>query len=516
MTSPSTTWSEAIAVEFTQPDVDMAGAVHHEIAARANTEAAAQAGHALMLRLNGAEAYEKVLLRAAAGAGKSYALVKMVCEALTSPNCLRVAVTAFKNKQVNALARRLGKELGRDGVCLFIADKHLPNLDADLVAAVTLAHRASEIPPNAQVVLAVAAKLGVMGESRRLAEHLGAGANGERTFDVLFVDEAWEMSLYLYDKVHKLAPVSFGVGDVGSCHRLTRVLTRGAATHATTHTARGLLLSRDWRPRLPSICLQSGGPPPSSYPYGERSTRIGIVSIVSARPEIGPSTCPSWAQMPRLFGMRSQRDFRHSSRSKASRTRKPPTSISPCSRWWRNYWPSCSKAVSPAMRQPSTARAVPMAAPVSVLCMPRPTTRSLWYLRHAIRPSMMRRTWLTDLPRSSAFSQAPYKLRPFDSWQGQTNRITVAIHPLSGADRLDEFNSAFGRLAVTCTRATHGLLMVARAGLEHLLADAQPDLARRSVSLEPERCPGRPTNGYSPPSREGLWWLAEVTNPLVS
>ena len=36
-----------------------------------------------------------------------------------------------------------------------------------------------------------------------------------------------------------------------------------------------------------------------------------------------------------------------------------------------------------------------------------------------------------------------------DSWQGQTNRITVAIHPLSGADQLDDFNSAFGRLAVT-------------------------------------------------------------------
>ena len=59
-----------------------------------------------------------------------------------------------------------------------------------------------------------------------------------------------------------------------------------------------------------------------------------------------------------------------------------------------------------------------------------------------------------------------------DSWQGQTNAITVAIHPLSGADQLDEFNSAFGRLAVTCTRATHGLLMVARRGLDDLLADA--------------------------------------------
>jgi hypothetical protein len=61
-----------------------------------------------------------------------------------------------------------------------------------------------------------------------------------------------------------------------------------------------------------------------------------------------------------------------------------------------------------------------------------------------------------------------------DSWQGQTNRITVAIHPLSGATQLDAFNSAFGRLAVTCTRATHGVLMVARAGLDELLLTAPP------------------------------------------
>ena len=57
-----------------------------------------------------------------------------------------------------------------------------------------------------------------------------------------------------------------------------------------------------------------------------------------------------------------------------------------------------------------------------------------------------------------------------DSWQGQTNRITIALHPLSGASRLDEFKPAFGRLAVTCTRATHGLLVLARSGLDELLA----------------------------------------------
>jgi len=59
-----------------------------------------------------------------------------------------------------------------------------------------------------------------------------------------------------------------------------------------------------------------------------------------------------------------------------------------------------------------------------------------------------------------------------DSYQGQTNGITVAIHPLTGASKLDDFNSAFGRLAVTCTRSTHGLLVVSRPGLDKLLGEA--------------------------------------------
>jgi hypothetical protein len=61
-----------------------------------------------------------------------------------------------------------------------------------------------------------------------------------------------------------------------------------------------------------------------------------------------------------------------------------------------------------------------------------------------------------------------------DSWQGQTNGITIAVHPLNGATDFDEFNSAFGRLAVTCTRATHGLLIVCRPGLIELLNQAPP------------------------------------------
>ena len=75
-----------------------------------------------------------------------------------------------------------------------------------------------------------------------------------------------------------------------------------------------------------------------------------------------------------------------------------------------------------------------------------------------------------------------------DSWQGQTNGLTVAIHPLTGAARLDEFNSAFGRLAVTCTRATHGLLMVAPTRPRPLLGDA----------------PARPGNPFGEPGNRHL------------
>ena len=63
-------------------------------------------------------------------------------------------------------------------------------------------------------------------------------------------------------------------------------------------------------------------------------------------------------------------------------------------------------------------------------------------------------------------------LSTVDAGQGQTNGITIAIHPLNGATDLDVFNSAFGRLAVASTRATHGLLMLSRPGLDGLLADA--------------------------------------------
>ncbi len=51
--------------------------------------------------------------------------------------------------------------------------------------------------------------------AKRLREHLGPGQHEDFVFDVLFVDEAWQLPHHLFDKVAKIAPITAGVGDVG-------------------------------------------------------------------------------------------------------------------------------------------------------------------------------------------------------------------------------------------------------------------------------------------------------------
>ena len=54
--------------------------------------------------LSGSTDIERILLKAAAGAGKSYVLKKLVADAIEHPTCLRVGVIAFQNRQLWPLA----------------------------------------------------------------------------------------------------------------------------------------------------------------------------------------------------------------------------------------------------------------------------------------------------------------------------------------------------------------------------------------------------------------------------
>ncbi|MBF4765006.1 hypothetical protein ISU07_17885 [Nocardioides islandensis] len=458
-------------LEFTLPEAELGDVRHHSQAAAENVVAAAEATNALMAVLHGTAPYEKVLLRAAAGAGKSYALVAMVGQALANPNCLRVAVTAFANKQVIPLAQRLGAVYGKGQVCLFVSEKWRPKLPDGIDDDLTVVTKSRDIPEDVRVVLGVSHKFRVFGERDRMLARLGAGANGERIFDVLFVDEAWQLPLHLFTGVEGYAPVAVGVGDVGQLPPIdpSENPWRGDPGYnpyrawPTAYERQESTFSRDlpavWRPTAEQLplwrafygdwdqldCVAAPGDRSIELP-----TLAGVASDVWAAVASGRPTLLEVAGLPDPEAP----DIDQPLLDVLERLLRPLLEGG-----FATVERTYDDAGDPddELRVESSA---PHGDPLVVVLATR---------NQAVDDAtaiVERLTEELDLPSGVLLAST------VDSWQGQTNRITVALHPLSGADRLDDFNSAFGRLAVTCTRATHGLLLLARAGLDQLLDDA--------------------------------------------
>ncbi|MBG0568173.1 hypothetical protein [Actinoplanes aureus] len=456
-------------VTFTTAAIDAHEALHHGEAARGNTVAAAEAGQALTAALSGVAEYDKILVRAAAGAGKTYALRHMVRQALAHPRCSRVGVTAFANKQIFPLAGALGRELGAERVCLFVARDRALEVPADVRDSVSIATTTGDIPNTCDVVVGTSHKLGALGELKRLIENVGPAGNGDLPFDVLFVDEAWQLPGHRYATVQGLAPISVGVGDVGQLPPLEpgqQNPWRGDAgynpyrawptSYPASATTRVVDLPAVWRPTAAQLplwrafytdwdqlhCVAGPGDraldlPPLTGVAGSVWAAVagGAPTLLEVGglpdPEAPDIDLPLLGVLEELLDPLLKNGFRTYARSYDGQGR-----------------PEGEVVVDSAN---------PQGDPLIVILATR---------NQAVDDAndlVERLTERYDLPDGVLIAST------VDSWQGQTNAITVAIHPLSGAEELDEFNSAFGRLAVTCTRATHGLLMIARHGLDELL-----------------------------------------------
>jgi hypothetical protein len=458
-------------IQFSSTAHQIDEAQHHSVAAAANVVAAAEATAALMDRLNGVAEHEKVLLRAAAGAGKSVALVHMVSEALANANCLRVAVTAFANKQVFPLARRLGAVYGADQVCLFVSEKWRAKLPDGLADVVTVSTMSKDIPESARIVLGVSHKFKVFGEHGRMRDRLGPGANGERIFDVIFVDEAWQLPLHLFTGVEGYAPVAVGVGDVGQLPPIdpSENPWRGDPGYnpyrawPTAYEGLATTFARDlpavWRPTAEQLPLWRAF-------YGDWD-RLDCVAAPGDRGiDLSPMPEPAasvWAAVasgrPTLLEVGGLPDPEAADIDQPLLGFLEELLVPLLEEGFTTVEQRYDNAGEP-FEEHRVASAAPTGDPLVVVLATR---------NQAVDDATAMVERLTErLELPDGLIQAS----TVDSWQGQTNRLTIALHPLSGADQLDEFNSAFGRLAVTCTRATHGLLLLSRAGLDDLLAGA--------------------------------------------
>ncbi|GAB3553010.1 hypothetical protein J2S53_003670 [Actinopolyspora lacussalsi] len=459
-------------VEFRQPEERVVDRVHHDRAAAGNAAVADEAIRVLRETLSGTAPLDRLLLKAAAGAGKSFILRKLVADAVERPECDRVVITAFTNKQIHPLAAALGRLLGADRVCLFVGKDRYQEVPEEASSHSTVVSKASDIPAECEVVISTAHRLGTPRELDRLAEHLGPGHNGETVFDVLFVDEAWQLPHHRFDRVAKAAPITVGVGDVGQLPPLEVGANpwRGDP---------GFNPYRAW---------------PTDYDGDERTWSVELPAVwrpAAGHLELWRAFYPEWKELDCVAapGDRALVAEELSGES-AAIWRQVGTGVPTLLEVDGLPEPEAADVDPPLLATVESlldelfaagfvlehAEYDGEGAPTGNTLTARPGEGSGDPLVAILATRNQAVDDATDvaerLRRKYSLRESEVVASTVDSWQGQTNRLTVAIHPLSGASRLDEFNSAFGRLAVTCTRATHGLLMLTRPGIDGLLGEA--------------------------------------------
>lgn len=441
---------------------------HHGEAAAANVEATTAAIGALADALSGASDFERILLRAAAGAGKSYALKRMVDQALNGLHCGRIGVVAFTNRQIIPLAEDLGTVLGKDRVCLRVSREVAPTLSASVRAAVTVADADAAVPAATEVLISTASMLGRRGYPLR--RQLGATSDN-KLYDALFVDEAWQLAQHLYRPLAMIARVTVGVGDVGQLPPLDPGQNpwRGDPGY-NPHRAWPSAYDSDrktWSVELPAVWRPTAPQLPLWRAFYPDWASLDCVAAPGDRTMVlDPLTDQAgaiWQQVatgvPTMVEVEGLAD--------PDAPDVDPPLLAEVERWLDALFElgfELHEKEYDDVGLPVGDRVISSADPngrtlVAILATRNQAVDDAQELVERLRARH-------DLPDGAVVAST------VDSWQGQTNALTIAIHPLSGASHLDDFNSAFGRLAVVCTRATHGLLLVSRSGLDDLLATA--------------------------------------------
>ena len=459
-------------VVFHLPVTATADGKFHADAAAGNTAAADAAIATLIDAPDGVAPVDRVLLKAAAGAGKSYALRRMVGEAIEDGRATRVALVAFTNKQVHPLAVSLGKELGKDKVCIFVKKGSATTLPDDVHQYATVAESTPEIPADARVVIATCHKLGAMGEFGRQRNSLGNARNGSTPYDVLFVDEAWQIPHHLFDKVRSIAPLWVGVGDVGQLPPLEIGSNpwRGDAKY-NPYRAWPTEYDEDprtWARELPAVWRPSAGHLALWRAFYPEWSELNCVAAPGDRGiELGDGLSDVaravWEQVG--TGVPTLLEVDGLPLPEAADIDLPLLGLVEdlLDELFTAGFTLVGADLGDGDPTGDTIRRSPQGEPDDPLIAVLATRNQAV---DDAADAVARLANRHDLTEKDLLSST------VDSYQGQTNGLTVAVHPLTGAAELDEFNSAFGRLAVTCTRATHGLLMVTRPGLDTLLGEA--------------------------------------------
>lgn len=135
------------------------------------------------------------VVKAPPGSGKSYNLVRALHAVIDSD--LRVVVAAQTNNQVDDLCEQIAKAYPTSTIVRFSSARHQGSLPHN----VDVITRHDELPPEPCIVVATVSKWAVTSD--------------EQSYDMVFVDEAWQMTWADLLTLRDVAPRFVLIGDPG-------------------------------------------------------------------------------------------------------------------------------------------------------------------------------------------------------------------------------------------------------------------------------------------------------------
>ncbi len=396
-----------------------------------------------------------LVLKAPPGSGKTHVTLRAV--ALAAHRRQRVAVATQTHAQADDICRRLAAEFPRTPAFRFAPASRTP---IDLGPTITWASSGKDLPHGPAVVVATASKW--------------AASAIDEPYDVLFVDEAWQLAWADFMTLSAVAPRFVLVGDPGQIPPVVAIeVARWQTSRRPPHAPAPAVILRDTslRARLLSLPVTTRLPPDtvavvrSFYDFdfdawtapGER--RLDVCGPPGATTGID-------AVLDRL-----------GTGSVAALTLPTP-----------DAGPPLEEDVELAAAAAAVARRLlTRGATVTTEEGTRPLGRD------DIGLAATHRIMNTRMNDALGDLAGRVRVDTPERWQGLERMVMIAVHPLSGVVRPSVFDLSTGRLCVMASRHRVGLVLVTRDHVGRTLADYLP-VADQAVGLPDDAGRGHAQN----------------------
>lgn len=392
-------------------------------------------------RLRGAidERRGLVVVRAPPGSGKTFLLLRGVAHAIG--NRRRVAVGAQTNSQADDICRRLNDQYPDVHVTRFAAGGRSR---VDLGENVSWTSNKHRLPRGPCIVVTTVAKW-------TLTEL-------EHAYDILFVDEAWQMAWADFMLCSKVAPRFVLIGDPGQIPPVVPIPAQRWETspRAPHHPAPEVILGD---PRIPRLELELPA-----------CRRLPHDSVELVRP-FYDFEFASWAEPGERY-----------------------VRIPPAEGWHSRLDPALNLFASGsvvALTTPTPAEGPPLELDEEVAVLAAETAARVLErgaravadddgAERELRPDEIG-VAATHRVMNNAIQQAlPPELRAEvvvdtpERWQGLERKLMIVVHPLSGVTAPSSFDLETGRLCVMISRHRSGLIVVSRDHIQATLENHIP------------------------------------------